>query len=71
MLPLQRFPKGHNRPLGFSYLINIVLLHTGRVTNKSNTKEPRHPASAEQVLCPDPIDGTTAKPTTPQVPLIN
>jgi hypothetical protein len=34
-------------------------------------KEPRHPASAEQVLCPDPIDGTTAKPTTPQVPLIN
>jgi hypothetical protein len=36
-----------------------------------NTKEPRHPASAEQVLCPDPIDGTTVKPTTPQVPLIN
>jgi hypothetical protein len=34
-------------------------------------KEPRHPASAEPVLCPDPIDGTTAKPTTPQVPLIN
>jgi hypothetical protein len=22
-------------------------------------------------LCPDPIDGPTAKPTTPQVPLIN
>jgi hypothetical protein len=29
------------------------------------------PASAEQVLCPDPIDGPTAKPTTPLVPLIN
>jgi hypothetical protein len=35
------------------------------------TKEPQHPASVEQVLCPDRIDGTTAKPTTPQVPLIN
>jgi hypothetical protein len=34
-------------------------------------KEPRHPASTEQELCPDPIDGTTAKPTIPQVPLIN
>jgi hypothetical protein len=52
-------------------LINIVPLPTGRVTNKSNTKEPRHPASAEQVLCPDPIDIITAKPNTPQVPLIN
>jgi hypothetical protein len=41
------------------------------MTNKSNTKEPRHLASAEQVLCPDPIDGTMAKSTTPQVPLIN
>jgi hypothetical protein len=40
------------------------------VTNKSNTKEPWHLASAEQVLCPDFIDGTTAKPTTPQVSLI-
>jgi hypothetical protein len=29
------------------------------------------PASVEQVLCPDPIDGPTAKPTTPLVPLIN
>jgi hypothetical protein len=29
------------------------------------------PASIEQVLCPDPIDGPTAKPTTPLVPLIN
>jgi hypothetical protein len=28
-------------------------------------------ASVEQVLCPDPIDGPTAKPTTPPVPLIN
>jgi hypothetical protein len=34
-------------------------------------KEPRHLASAEQVLCPDTIDSTTAKQTTPQVPLIN
>jgi hypothetical protein len=34
-------------------------------------KEPRHPASAEQLLCQDPIDGTTTKSTTPQVPLIN
>jgi hypothetical protein len=34
-------------------------------------KEPLQPASTEQVLCPDPIDGPTAKPTTPQVPLIN
>jgi hypothetical protein len=41
------------------------------VTNKSNTKEPWQAASTEQVLCPDPIDGTTVKPTTPQVPLIN
>jgi hypothetical protein len=41
------------------------------VTNKSKTNEPRHPASAEQVLCLDPIDATTAKPTTPQVPQIN
>jgi hypothetical protein len=41
------------------------------VTNKSKTDKPWHPASAEQVLCPDPIDGTTAKLTTPQVPLIN
>jgi hypothetical protein len=41
------------------------------MTNKSKMNEPRHPASAEQVLCPDPIDGTTVKPTTPQVPLIN
>jgi hypothetical protein len=24
-------------------------------------KEPRHSASAEQALCLDPIDGTTAK----------
>jgi hypothetical protein len=71
MLPLQRFPRGRSRPLGFSSLINIVTLPRGRVTNKSNTKEPQHLASVEQVLCPDPIDGTTAKPTTPQVPLIN
>jgi hypothetical protein len=41
------------------------------VTNKTKSKVPRQPASAEQVLCPDPIDGPTAKPTTPQVPLIN
>jgi hypothetical protein len=41
-----------------------------RVTNKSNTKEPRHPASVEQVLCPDPIVGMTVKPATPQVHLI-
>jgi hypothetical protein len=34
-------------------------------------KELRHLASAKQVLCPDPIDGTTVKQTTPQVPLIN
>jgi hypothetical protein len=57
--------RDHSRPLGFSSLINIIPLPTRRVTNKSNTKEPRHPASAEQVLCLDPIDGTTAKPTTP------
>jgi hypothetical protein len=29
------------------------------------------PTSVEQVLCPDPIDGPTVKPTTPLVPLIN
>jgi hypothetical protein len=52
-------------------LINTVPLPTGRVTNKSNTKEPWHLASAEQVLCPYPIDGTTTKPNIPQVPLIN
>jgi hypothetical protein len=63
-------PGGHTQ-LGFSSLINIVPLRTCRVTNKINTKEPRHPASVEQVLCLDPIDGMTVKPTTPQVPLIN
>jgi hypothetical protein len=41
------------------------------VTNKTKLEEPWQPASAEQVLCPDPIDGPTVKPTTPQVPLIN
>jgi hypothetical protein len=41
------------------------------VTNKTKSKEPRQPASAEQVLCLDPMDGPMAKPTTPQVPLIN
>jgi hypothetical protein len=40
-------------------------------TNKTKLKKPRQRASAEQVLCPDPIDGPTTKPTTPQVPLIN
>jgi hypothetical protein len=65
---LQRF---HSRPLGFSSLINTVHLPAGGVTNKSKTDEPRHPASAEQVLCPDSIDGITTKPTIPQVPLIN
>jgi hypothetical protein len=49
----------------------MIPLPIGRVTNKSNTKEPRHQASTEQVLCSDPIDGRTAKPTTPQVPLIS
>jgi hypothetical protein len=34
-------------------------------------KEPLQPTSAEQVLCPDPIDGPTAKPTIPLVALIN
>jgi hypothetical protein len=71
MLPLQRFPRGHSRPLGFSSLINIVLLPIGRVTNKIESKEPQQPTSAEKVLCPDPIDDPTVKPTTPQVPLIN
>jgi hypothetical protein len=64
-------PRGHSRPLGFSSLINTVPLPTGMVTNKSNTKEHRHPASAEQVLCTDPINDATARPTTPQVSLIN
>jgi hypothetical protein len=41
------------------------------VTNKTKLKESRQPASAEQVLYPDPIDGPMAKPTTPQVQLIN
>jgi hypothetical protein len=57
--------------LGFSSLINTVLLPTGRVTNKTKLKEPRQPASAKQAPCLDPIDGPTAKPTTPHVPLIN
>jgi hypothetical protein len=48
-----------------------MLLPTGRVTNKTKSKEPRQPASTEQVLCLDPIDDATAKPTTHQVPLIN
>jgi hypothetical protein len=41
------------------------------VTNKTKSKEPLQPASAEQVLCLDPIYGPSVKPTTPQVPLIN
>jgi hypothetical protein len=45
-------------------LINIVPLPTGRVTNKTKSKEPRQPASVEQILCLDPIDGTTMKSTT-------
>jgi hypothetical protein len=40
------------------------------VTNKTKSKEPQQPASVKQVLCSDPIDDPTAKPTTPQVPLI-
>jgi hypothetical protein len=51
--------------------MNALLLPTGRVTNKTKSKEPRQPASPEQVLCPDPIDDPTVKPTTPQVHLIN
>jgi hypothetical protein len=35
------------------------------------TKEPQHPVLVEQVLCPDLIDDTTAKQTTPQVLIIN
>jgi hypothetical protein len=38
---------------------------------KTKSKEPQQSTSIEQVLCPNPIDGTTAKPTIPQVPLIN
>jgi hypothetical protein len=49
----------------------MVPLPARGVTNKSKTNEPRHPASLEQVLSPDPIDGTMAKPTTPQVPLVS
>jgi hypothetical protein len=71
MKPLQRFPRGRSHPLGFSTLINTVPLPIGGVTNKSKTNESRHPALVEQVLCQNPIDGTTAKPTTPQVLLIN
>jgi hypothetical protein len=66
-----KIPRGHSRLLGFSSLINIVLLPTGRVTNKTKSKEPQQPASVEQVLCPDPINDSASKPTTPQVPLIN
>jgi hypothetical protein len=62
---------GHSRPLGFSSLINTILLPTGRVTNKIKSKEPRQTASAKQVLCPNPIDGPMTKPSTPQVLLIN
>jgi hypothetical protein len=71
MQPLQRFPRGCSHSLGFSSLINTVLLPTGRVTNKTKSKEPHQLASAEEVLCPDPFDGPTTKPTTPQVSLIN
>jgi hypothetical protein len=66
-----KIPRGYSRPLGFSSLINTVLLPTRRVTHKTKSKEPRQSASVEQVLCSDPIDGPMAKPTTPQVPLIN
>jgi hypothetical protein len=41
------------------------------VTNKTESKELRQPALAEQVLCPNPIDNPMAKPTRPQVPVIN
>jgi hypothetical protein len=66
-----KIPRGHSHPLGFSSLINTILLSIGRVTNKTKSNEPRQSASAEQVLYPDPIDGPAAKPTTPRVPLIN
>jgi hypothetical protein len=42
-----------------------------RYVLQNQIKEPLQPASAEQVLCLDPIDGPTVKPTTPLVPLIN
>jgi hypothetical protein len=74
-------PSGPKRPrkegvqaaFPFSFILNflnIVPIPTGRVTNQTKSKEPQQPASAEQVLCPNPIDDPTAKPTTPQVPLI-
>jgi hypothetical protein len=66
-----KIPRRHNRPLGFSSFINTLLLPIRRVTNKIKSKEPRQLALVEQVQCPDPIDGTTVKPTIPQVPLIN
>jgi hypothetical protein len=67
----KKFPRGHSHPLDFSSLINTSLLPIGRVTNKTKSKEPRQPASVEQVPCLDPIDGPMAKPTTTQAPLIN
>ena len=45
--------------------MNTIHLPIGRVTN--NSVQPWQ----SKYLCPDPIDGTTAKQTTPQVPLIN
>jgi hypothetical protein len=35
-----KIPIGHSHPLGFSSLINTILLPTGRVTNKTKSKEP-------------------------------
>jgi hypothetical protein len=66
-----KISRGHNRLLGFFSLINTISLPTRMVSNKTKSKEPWQPASVEQVLCPDPIDGTMTEPTTPQVPLIN
>ena len=69
-VPLQRFPRGHSRPLGFSSLINTVPLPKGRVTNKTKSRTSATSLGRASTV-PDPIDGPTTKPTTPLVSLIN
>jgi hypothetical protein len=65
-----KIPLVCNFSSGFTSRTNTVLLLRW-VTNKTKLNKPRHPPLAGQSLFLAPIDGPTAKPTTPQVHIIN
>jgi hypothetical protein len=58
-------------PEGYQLRLGVLGVPLIMVPDKNQIKEPLQPTSAEQLLCLDPIDGPTAKPTTPLVLLIN